>query len=127
MPFLPTLRDALAQRGVPLVQPILRSSYRQYGFSTLAQDVEDLDDLVADLHAAQGGSARFLLIGHSTGCQVRQAAQERRDHAARAHSRAAARPRVHRSIMQDSVTYAKTGRHRGLLAGLVLQAAVSDR
>jgi hypothetical protein len=68
--FLPELRDALAPLRVPLVQPLLRSSYRQYGVATLAQDVDDVDDLVATLTATLGRAPRVLLIGHSTGCQV---------------------------------------------------------
>lgn len=56
-----------SNRGVRVIQPVLRSSFRQYGISSLAEDVEDLVSL---LKFSCGVFARkFVLIGHSTGCQ----------------------------------------------------------
>lgn len=68
--YLPILRDALATADVPLLQVMLRTAYRQYGFGSVAQDVDDLDELADTLEQHLGRPPRLLLIGHSTGCQV---------------------------------------------------------
>lgn len=46
----------------------MRSSFLGFGFSRLANDVEDISALVRYLKSI--GKQRVVLIGHSTGCQV---------------------------------------------------------
>eukprot|EP00948_MAST-09A_sp_MAST-9A-sp1_P001149 g1149.t1 len=58
-----------------IVQPVLRSSYAQFGFSGgLNNDALDLHDLLQYLYAScpntEATKPRFVLIGHSTGCQI---------------------------------------------------------
>lgn len=46
----------------------MRSSFLGFGFSRLANDVEDISSLVKYLKSI--GKQKVVLIGHSTGCQV---------------------------------------------------------
>jgi len=61
-----------------VVQPLLRSSYGQFGFRSCSTDVEDLmeclETIVLDAITAEPPTGRdpfeeLVLIGHSTGCQ----------------------------------------------------------
>ena len=65
-PYAPALSEALGRLGWSTVQPVLRSSYCQFGFSSLAADCED----VAELLAFFGGDREVALVGHSTGSQI---------------------------------------------------------
>uniref|UniRef100_A0A7S3NL92 AB hydrolase-1 domain-containing protein n=1 Tax=Aureoumbra lagunensis TaxID=44058 RepID=A0A7S3NL92_9STRA len=67
-PYVPELGFCLAEEGYSLVQPILRSSYCQFGFRTLDDDVADLLDLITKLKTR--GLNRLALCGHSTGSQI---------------------------------------------------------
>ena len=53
-----------------MIQPILRSSYCQFGTQTLDTDVEDLNNLVKFLKETRGNDIQVSIIGHSTGCQI---------------------------------------------------------
>ena len=44
-PYAPPLAEALEALGYATVQPILRTSYAQFGFGSLDNDVEDLEEL----------------------------------------------------------------------------------
>lgn len=66
--YIPPLADALTGEGLVLVQAMLRSAYRQYGISSLDDDVSDIKDLIRALRESEG-IARVVLMGHSTGCQ----------------------------------------------------------
>ncbi|KAG8525917.1 uncharacterized protein KY384_000679 [Bacidia gigantensis] len=50
-----------------IVEPILGSAYRQWGFSTLGEDVEEIV-LLVQYFRSNGG--KVVLMGHSTGCQM---------------------------------------------------------
>eukprot|EP01134_Creolimax_fragrantissima_P007850 CFRG7850T1 len=71
--YVPDLIDTVGPLGWSVVQPILSSSYTAYGHLSIANDVRDIDDLLTtlfDRHKCQCGSApKFILLGHSTGCQ----------------------------------------------------------
>jgi len=66
--YVPRLANALEARGWSVVQPVLRSSYMQFGFGSLDNDVEDVVALVAALQAR--GAGRVAICGHSTGSQI---------------------------------------------------------
>ncbi|TPX30483.1 hypothetical protein SmJEL517_g05964 [Synchytrium microbalum] len=68
LPYLPLLTQQLASIGYSLIQPILPSSYLQYGISSLSNDCKYIDKLIK--HVLDTSSVGTLvLIGHSTGCQ----------------------------------------------------------
>ena len=54
--------------GYATVQPILRTSYAQFGFGSLDTDVEDLEALFAC--EAFRGVEEVFMVGHSTGSQI---------------------------------------------------------
>lgn len=60
----------LCDRGWLFVQPLLSSSYGGFGTSSLAQDSEELSELLGYLRD-QYNTTDVVFIGHSTGCQVR--------------------------------------------------------
>lgn len=66
-PYAPALADALAEAGWATCQPVLRTSYLQFGFGSLDSDVEDLDALLTGTLANVDD---VCLVGHSTGSQV---------------------------------------------------------
>lgn len=68
VPYLPVLGRALAERGVSLIQVMLSSSNIGYGTSSLLQDTQELDILLAFLREERA-KTRLFVIGHSTGCQ----------------------------------------------------------
>lgn len=47
----------------------IRSSFSGFGWSSLAEDVEDISAVVKYLKSI--GKKKVVLMGHSTGCQVR--------------------------------------------------------
>ena len=67
-PYAPPLAKALEALGYATVQPVLRSSYAQFGFGSLDNDVEDLEALFAC--EAFGGVEEVFMVGHSTGSQI---------------------------------------------------------
>ena len=67
-PYAPPLAEALEALGYATVQPILRTSYAQFGFGSLDNDVEDLEALFAC--EAFRGVEEVFLVGHSTGSQI---------------------------------------------------------
>lgn len=48
----------------------IRSSFSAFGWSSLAEDVEDISAVVKYLRSI--GKEKVVLLGHSTGCQVRK-------------------------------------------------------
>lgn len=66
--YLPVLAEAVKERGWRTVQPQLSSSYGGWGFSSLDQDVQELDKLIEYLEAHRG-IREVVLLGCSTGCQ----------------------------------------------------------
>ena len=93
--------SALASRltsGWRLVEPILSSSYRQWGISSLDDDVTEIADLVR--HFKKTGS-KIVLLGHSTGCQMIM------------------------HFLLNPLSRAEHGRQK--VEGAILQASVSDR
>lgn len=95
-PYCEKLAAAAGDLGWSLVQAQLTSSYQGWGLSSLDQDASELH-LLAKCLAEQHGCSRWVLMGHSTGCQdaVRY---------------------VQRYRAEDTK-----------LAGVILQAPVSDR
>mmetsp|Transcript_1335 Transcript_1335/g.4546 ORF Transcript_1335/g.4546 Transcript_1335/m.4546 type:complete len:307 (+) Transcript_1335:39-959(+) len=67
-PYVPRLAAALADEW-STVQPVLRSSYAQFGFASLDSDVEDLTQLV-DVLRERRGLEELAICGHSTGAQI---------------------------------------------------------
>ncbi|KAL0076996.1 hypothetical protein J3Q64DRAFT_1770094 [Phycomyces blakesleeanus] len=67
VPFLRPLQKELANIGWSLVQVQLSSSNNGYGTSSLAQDVEELDELVKYLKTRE--KSEIVFMGHSTGSQ----------------------------------------------------------
>lgn len=67
-PYAPPLAAALGPLGYACVQPVLRSSYAQFGFGSLDRDVEDLDALLGC--EAFTSVEEVFLVGHSTGSQI---------------------------------------------------------
>ena len=66
--YAPPLAKALEALGYATVQPVLRSSYAQFGFGSLDNDVEDLEELLGC--EAFGGVEEVFMVGHSTGSQI---------------------------------------------------------
>lgn len=64
--YLPPLGTTLSAQGIALVQCQLGSSYRQFGFSSLRNDAEDIVQLLETL---KPNFEKVVLMGHSTGCQ----------------------------------------------------------
>eukprot|EP00397_Hematodinium_sp_SG-2012_P043887 GEMP01048887.1.p1 GENE.GEMP01048887.1~~GEMP01048887.1.p1 ORF type:complete len:393 (+),score=94.79 GEMP01048887.1:43-1179(+) len=100
LPFSPKLSAVLRAAGWRLMTPILRSSFKQFGFCSLETDAEDLRHVIAAIvHDAPVDQrpVTFALFGHSTGCQ-------------------------------DIVTVLKQDvPHGAVVAKVILQGAVSDR
>jgi len=68
-PYVPELAHALVEDGWSTVQVNLRSSYMQWGFGSLSQDVEDLTALL-DYLVEKRGASTLAVCGHSTGSQI---------------------------------------------------------
>lgn len=68
LPFSGLLIDECSKIGISVIQPVLRSSYRQYGVSSLNSDCEDIVSLCSYCHQKRGKDSEFILVGHSTGC-----------------------------------------------------------
>lgn len=68
-PYIPALSQALKENGTAtLVQPLLSSSYGGFGISSLDIDAKEIFELIRYL-TTKRGFTRFVIIGHSTGCQ----------------------------------------------------------
>ncbi|KAK0738232.1 hypothetical protein B0T18DRAFT_333945 [Schizothecium vesticola] len=70
IPYTRTLAPYLAEINYSLFETRLSSSYSAFGYSSLAQDAEEIAALVRHLRAEvveNGG--KVVLMGHSTGCQ----------------------------------------------------------
>ncbi|KAI9094874.1 hypothetical protein DFS34DRAFT_226425 [Phlyctochytrium arcticum] len=68
LPYAEQLSETLNGIRWSLVQPVLSSSYKGYGISSLAQDCEELDALI-EFCIQQRNKKKVVIIGHSTGCQ----------------------------------------------------------
>ncbi|CAJ1361496.1 unnamed protein product [Effrenium voratum] len=66
--YMPPLAKAAHSLGWRTIQPVLQSSYRGWGFASLAEDAVDLDRLLSFLKS-QRGISQVVLLGSSTGCQ----------------------------------------------------------
>ena len=62
------LLESLPELSYSVFEFAMRSSFLGFGFSRLANDVEDISALVKYLRSI--GKEKVVLIGHSTGCQV---------------------------------------------------------
>ena len=71
LPYVEQLSSKLESisKCYSLIQPLLRSSYYQYGWNTIDDDVQDLITLINYLDNKQNSFESFILMGHSTGCQ----------------------------------------------------------
>jgi len=67
--YVPDINELCTENGYSLIQPILRSSYCQFGTGTLNRDVEDMEELVKWLEQSRSLES-ICLVGHSTGCQI---------------------------------------------------------
>ena len=67
VPYTPALA-ARTPAEWQVVEPILSSSYRQWGLSGLNEDVQEIADVVNYFRGGRGG--KVVLMGHSTGCQM---------------------------------------------------------
>lgn len=99
--FITDLVESVSVKGYSVVQMLLRSSYAMYGTKSIADDVDDIDGLVATLIERYKDEnndlmPHLVLIGHSTGCQ-------------------------------DVITYLRDGKAAECITGAVLLSAVSDR
>ena len=83
-PYVPQLSSALAADGWSVVQPNLRSSYMQWGFGSLTEDVDDLTALL-DFLVSRRGAHQLAICGHSTGAQVIAHLMRTRPHLAVSH------------------------------------------
>ena len=68
-PYVPALAHEAAALGWSTVQPVLRSSYAQFGFRSLDTDCEDLTVLCDELRR-RGSLTEIAVLGHSTGAQI---------------------------------------------------------
>ena len=71
VPYLENLSKKLAamEEGCSLIQVLFRSSNLQYGWHTLDDDVDDLQQLLDYLTEHRPNLQSIVLMGHSTGCQ----------------------------------------------------------
>eukprot|EP00924_Labyrinthula_sp_SR-Ha-C_P016475 snap_masked-scaffold_6-processed-gene-4.26-mRNA-1 protein AED:1.00 eAED:1.00 QI:0/-1/0/0/-1/1/1/0/257 len=67
--YIPSLSDVCSKHGYAFFQPILRSSYTQFGMKTLKDDVKDIIQLLELIETTRELDA-IILSGHSTGCQI---------------------------------------------------------
>ncbi|UJR34937.1 hypothetical protein I4U23_027715 [Adineta vaga] len=67
--YLPRLNESLLQLSYSLIQPLLRSSNLQFGWHTINNDIEDLQNLIDYLIKQRKNLKSIILMGHSTGCQ----------------------------------------------------------
>ena len=96
-PYIPLLSEQINAAGWSFIQPLLRSSYKGYGMSSIANDTEDLTVLLRHIRDKYN-IGRVVVCGHSTGCQDAVALAKSED-----------------EIVRDC------------LRGVVLQAPASDR
>jgi len=68
--YVPKLSSLCAESGYALLQPILRSSYCQFGTGTLIRDMDDLINLFKWINKRSENNSKVILMGHSTGCNI---------------------------------------------------------
>lgn len=125
VPYLPHLAELLHRSNAEkssesspswsLITPLLSSSHRGWGTSSLDRDTDELLELSKHLRT-QRGIEGIVLLGHSTGCQdaVRYTEKERK-------------LQQHRLEEDDESKEGDAENRRAQLLGVVLQAPVSDR
>lgn len=72
VPYIRTIAakiEATTELSYSVFEIRLRSSFSGFGYSSLAEDVEDISAVVKYLRSI--GKEKVVLMGHSTGCQVR--------------------------------------------------------
>jgi pimeloyl-ACP methyl ester carboxylesterase len=69
IPYIERLDELLSQLSYTLIQPLFRSSNLQYGWHTIDNDIEDLQNLIDYLIKKRKNIESIILMGHSTGCQ----------------------------------------------------------
>ncbi|CAH7674553.1 hypothetical protein BY996DRAFT_4578395 [Phakopsora pachyrhizi] len=67
VPYLETLTESLSTVNYSLTQVLLTSSYKGFGSVGLEDDVKEIGCLLE--YFKRLGKRRFILFGHSTGCQ----------------------------------------------------------
>jgi len=67
VPYIDLLAPALEEVNFSLIQVLLSSSYSGFGFSSIEKDAHEIRKLLKYLRTI--GKSRFVLLGHSTGCQ----------------------------------------------------------
>jgi Protein of unknown function (DUF1749) len=149
LPVLPQLHEGLAQARWSLVQPILSSSYKQWGQNSIDSDAAEINRLCEYL--ANKGKKRIVLLGHSTGVFAALAAPlvsylfcqssklltsndrlpgESPKAVALCSPKVTRQPSVSLLTVQDIVNFFRTRQSsvsRGLVVMAILQAPVSDR
>uniref|UniRef100_A0A7S4C6B5 AB hydrolase-1 domain-containing protein n=1 Tax=Chrysotila carterae TaxID=13221 RepID=A0A7S4C6B5_CHRCT len=68
-PYVDQLSEACGDQQLSMVQPVLSSSYSGFGCCSLDSDVKQLCELVVYMQKEKG-MHEFILVGHSTGCQI---------------------------------------------------------
>ena len=106
VPYTPALAASLPEDW-RLVEPILGSSYQQWGISSLDEDVVEIVQIVSYFRGMDGDAegGKVVLMGHSTGCQM-----------------------IMHYLLNSSysVTHALDNRLPGI-DGAIMQGSVSDR
>jgi pimeloyl-ACP methyl ester carboxylesterase len=104
----PAPQDQAMRPPIRLILPFLRSSYQHFGLYTLNDDVQDMLKLLHHL-VAEGEAGEFILMGHSTGCQIiLKTLQYIKEH-------------------EEAACHVRSGSKDIRIVGLILQGAVSDR
>ncbi|KAL6718933.1 hypothetical protein ACLMJK_003168 [Lecanora helva] len=67
VPFVPSIVSALPPTW-SLVEPVLSSSYRQWGFSSLGESEAEISRII-EYFRQQRSQKKIVLLGSSTGCQ----------------------------------------------------------
>ena len=102
VPYVAPLVASLP-RSWTLVEPVLGSNYRQWGFSSLDDDVAEIALLVEFFRNLRPGG-KVVLLGHSTGSQM-----------------------VMHYLLSDQHDQAESKSTRPKIDGGIMQASVSDR
>jgi len=68
-PYTVPLGEILSRLGWGMVQPLLSSSHLGYGSGSLQRDSDEIDMLIRYMAQTRGEEAKFVILGHSTGCQ----------------------------------------------------------
>jgi pimeloyl-ACP methyl ester carboxylesterase len=101
LPYLNYLQETVFKFNYSLVQPLLSISYLGYGNVNLDNDVKELDDLISFLVNKKLKNKKISSYNIIL--------------------------MGHSTGAQDAMYYAKYGKYKNILSGIILQGAVSDR